>query len=127
MTEFFMPMLPPRTTHQQKQVNWKKKVFYEPAGVKEARSKLTGHLAKHRPEKPLEGPIRLTVKWLYRTKTNKPKYKPTRPDLDNIQKLLMDCMTDLSFWEDDGQVASMIVEKFWVNDKPGIYIKVEEL
>lgn len=127
MINFFMPMLPPRTTYQQKQINWKNKTIYEPAGVREARAKLSGHLAKHRPEQPMEGPIRLTVKWLYRTKTKEPKYKDTRPDIDNIQKLLLDCMTDLGFWKDDGQVASMIVEKFWVRDLPGIYIKVERL
>lgn len=127
MTEFFMPMKPPTATHQMKKVNWSARTFYEPEDVKEARAKLIAHLAPHRPTDPLQGALRLVVKWMYRRNTPEPVYKPTRPDLDNIQKLLMDCMTDLKFWKDDSQVASMIVEKFWVNDLPGIYIRIEEL
>ncbi|WP_252968912.1 RusA family crossover junction endodeoxyribonuclease [Erysipelothrix rhusiopathiae] len=43
-----------------------------------------------------------------------------------MQKLLLDCMTDLGFWNDDAQITSMLVEKMY--DKvPGIYIKIEEL
>ncbi|HFU9554316.1 TPA: RusA family crossover junction endodeoxyribonuclease, partial [Streptococcus agalactiae] len=30
------------------------------------------------------------------------------------------------FWNDDAQVASEIIEKFWA-DTVGIYVKVEEL
>lgn len=125
--EFFMPMRPPTATHQMKKINWKSRAIYEPAGVKDARAKLTAHLAKHRPQKPLTGPIRLIVKWLYRRDITQPIYKPTRPDLDNAQKLLMDCMTDLGFWQDDAQIASMIIEKFWSPGTPGIYIRVESL
>lgn len=50
----------------------------------------------------------------------------TKPDTDNLQKLLKDCMTKLGYWQDDAQVASEIVEKFWA-DTVGIYIKIEEL
>ncbi|WP_236253677.1 RusA family crossover junction endodeoxyribonuclease [Streptococcus mitis] len=54
------------------------------------------------------------------------QYKTTKPDTDNLQKLLKDCMTKLGYWQDDAQVASEIVEKFWA-DTVGIYIKIEEL
>lgn len=54
------------------------------------------------------------------------QYKDTRPDTDNLQKLLKDCMTACGYWRDDAQVASEISEKFWAT-LPGIYIKVEEL
>ena len=46
--------------------------------------------------------------------------------MDNIQKLLMDCMTAVGFWTDDAQVASMVAEKFWA-EVPGIYISITEL
>lgn len=51
-TEFFMPMIPPTATHQEKQVTVKncKPVFYEPPKLKEARAKLTAYLMKHVPE-----------------------------------------------------------------------------
>lgn len=49
--EFFMAMIPPTVTHQEKQVHVVKgrPVFYEPPELKAARQKLMGHLAKHRP------------------------------------------------------------------------------
>lgn len=49
--EFFMPMVPPTVTHQEKQVavvNGKPR-FYEPAELKAARAKLRAHLGRHRP------------------------------------------------------------------------------
>ncbi len=126
--EFFMPMHPPRTTHQQKKVNLKTGRFYEPPELKQARAKLTAHLGKHAPKEKLEGAIRLYVKWCFkRGKTKKDgEYKITRPDTDNLQKLLKDCMTDVGFWKDDAQVACEIVEKFWA-ELPGIYVSVEEI
>ena len=47
-----------------------------------------------------------------------------RPDTDNLQKLLKDCMTAEHFWTDDALVCSEITEKFWA-DTPGIWIHIE--
>ncbi|WP_368652385.1 RusA family crossover junction endodeoxyribonuclease [Ornithinibacillus sp. 4-3] len=130
MTEFFMPMMPPTTTHQQKKVTVRngKPAFYEPEDLKAARAKLTAHLAKHVPDKPIDGSLRLFVKWLFKRsgKHLNGSYKTTKPDLDNSNKLLQDCMTDLGFWKDDSLIVSLITEKFWA-DTPGIYIKIEEV
>ena len=124
-----MPMVPPTATHQEKQVRVVdgKPRFYEPAELRAARSKLTAHLAGHRPERPLEGAVRLVVKWCFpRGRRRDGSYRTTRPDTDNLQKLLKDCMTTVGFWKDDAQVASEIVEKFWA-EVPGIFIAAEEL
>lgn len=127
--EFFMPMIPPTVTHQEKQ--WRvvhgRPVSYDPPEVRAARSKLTASLARFRPEQPLKGPVRLTVKWCFpRGRHKNGEYRTTKPDTDNLQKLLKDCMTAAGFWKDDAQVASEICEKFWAN-LPGIYIAVEEI
>lgn len=128
MIEFFMSMNPPTVTHQEKQVNFKNKTFYEPSELKQARSKLIGHLGKFKPSRKLRGPLRLYVKWCYPMRNSKVdgQYKDTKPDLDNAQKLLQDCMTSVGFWCDDAQIASLICEKFWA-DIPGIYIRVEKI
>lgn len=130
MIEFFMPMVPPSTTHQTKQVTVRngKPVFYEPAELKAARAKLMGHLSKHVPDEEYTGPVRLVTKWLFpMTNTSKHgQYKHTRPDTDNLQKLLKDCMSDVGFWKDDALVVSEVIEKFWA-EVPGIYIKIEEV
>lgn len=124
--EFFLPMIPPTVTHQEKQVNFKNKTFYEPEELKQARSKLMGYLAKHKPIRKYRRMLRLYVKWCYPVRNGHKNgdYKHTKPDLDNAQKLLQDCMTDVGFWKDDAQIASLICEKFWA-DIPGIYIKIE--
>lgn len=127
---FFLPMKPPTITHQQKDIAVVKgkPVVYEPAELKAARSKLMAYLGQHAPAVPLRGAIRLVVKWCFpiTVKHEDGEYKTTRPDTDNLQKLLKDCMTNLGYWKDDAQVASEIVEKFWTK-VPGIYVNVLEL
>lgn len=130
--EFFMPMKkPPTTTHQQKQVTVRngKPVFYEPNDLKAARALLMAHLGQHVPEKKLKGPLMLHVKWLFPLIKGKKdgQWKDTKPDNGNSNKLLEDCLEDLSFFEKgDQQIASLTVQHFWAK-LPGIYIKLEEL
>ena len=131
MIDFFMPMAKvPTTTHQQKQVRVVngKPIFYEPEDLAAARAKLMAHLGKHVPTKKFTKAIRLTSWWCFKTtgKHKNGEYKTTKPDTDNMVKLLKDCMTDLGFWTDDALVASEVIEKYWA-DLPGIYIKIEVL
>lgn len=131
--EFFLSMRkPPTVTHQEKQVRVLngKPVFYEPQELKAARGLLLGSLLKYKPEKPFPAGVRLAVKWLFPPGRHEPgSYRTTRPDTDNLQKLLKDCMTQAGFWKDDAQVASELVEKLWAEDEmhTGIYIRLEEL
>lgn len=127
--EFFLPMLPPTATHQEQAVRVVKgkPVFYDPPAVADARAKLTAYLAGHKPERPMEGAVRLAAKWCFpRGRHGDGEYRITRPDTDNLQKLLKDCMTELKFWKDDAQVACEICEKFWA-EVPGIYVWAEEI
>lgn len=128
--EFFMPMVPPTATHQEKQVRVVKgkPVFYDPPDVVAARAKLMAHLGRHIPPAPLHGAVRLMEKWCFPLCGDHVdgEYYTNKPDVDNVQKLLHDCMTAAHFWKDDAQVASEICEKFWA-EVPGIYICVEEI
>ena len=54
------------------------------------------------------------------------EYKITKPDTDNLVKMVKDVMTDLGYWRDDAQVASEVIEKFWAA-MPGLYVYIEEL
>lgn len=128
-TEFFMAMDPPTVTHQEHKVTVikGKPVFYDPPELKAARQKLTGYLVKHKPRERYECGIRLIVRWCFpRGGYQDGEYRITKPDTDNLQKLLKDCMTLCGFWKDDALVASELCEKFWA-DIPGIYIRIEEL
>ena len=123
--EFFLPIIPPTVTHQQKKVNVikGKPVFYEPPDLVDARQKLTAYLAKHAPVEKFTGPLQLITKWCYPVsgKYQNGQYKTTKPDVDNSVKLFLDCCTAVGFWEDDSLVASLVVEKFYAYI-PGIYV-----
>lgn len=127
--EFFIAMIPPTVTHQEKQVhvmNGKPK-FYEPAELKAARAKLEAHLWQHKPAGKYTGAVELVVKWCFpKGKHPDGAYRISKPDTDNLQKLLKDCMTAVGFWQDDALVCREITEKFWA-EIPGIYIRVTKL
>lgn len=127
--EFFMSMVPPEATYQEHKVAVikGKPVFYDPPEVKAAKQKLTGYLVRHKPRKRYERGVRLITRWCFpRGRHKDGEYRITKPDTDNLQKMLKDCMTMCGFWKDDALVASELTEKFWA-EIPGIYIRIEEL
>lgn len=130
--EIFIKMVPPTVTHQEKR--WRcikgKPVCYEGESLKKARAQIREGLAlfAQRVRVGYIGPCELVVKWCFpcvRGKKNG-SYKASKPDTDNLQKLLKDEMTALGFWRDDCLVASEIVQKFYA-ETPGIYIAIRGL
>lgn len=129
MTEFFMAMVPPTVTHQEKKVTVVrgKPVFYEPAELKAARERLKANLSLHIPDEPYQCGVQLVTKWCFPKGRHKDgEYRITKPDTDNLQKLLKDCMTSCRYWADDALVASEVIEKFWA-EVPGIYVMIRKL
>ena len=127
MMDFFLDIQPTTVTAQEHKVRVVrgKPMFYDTAKLKAARSTFESLLRRHRPATPLEGPVALIVDWHFATKTHKEgTFRVTRPDTDNLQKLLKDCMTRVGFWKDDAQVCREEVTKRWSRQKPGIHIKV---
>lgn len=141
MIEFFMPMIPPTVTQQEHKVTVSRKtgrvVFYDPPELKAARSRFMDQVGRYAPEAPLDGALQLITKWIWPMDQERQEmlavvdpdrfaWKTTKPDTDNLIKLLKDCMTRTGFWKDDAQVASEVTEKFLAN-RPGIYVKVMRL
>lgn len=69
-------------------------------------------------------PIRLAVDYYY--PVNRPKkymgkvlWRTKRPDLDNLTKSIMDCLTDMELWQDDAQVACLMLTKREVDNGNG--------
>ena len=127
----FLLIDPPTVTAQENQVAVvkNKPVFYKPEKLKEAKKIIIKHLMPFKPAKPYEGPIELNVVWLFpkgkRHKHN--EWRITKPDTDNLKKLLKDCMTQVRFWNDDAQVVKEIVEKRWSDEPTGISIQIDTL
>ena len=127
---FWMDMIPPTVTAQEHKVAVikGKPVVYDTPEIKKAKLKLIGHLSKQKPPQTITTACRLLVTWCFPItgKHYNGEYKYTKPDTDNLQKLLKDCMTICGFWKDDALVVSETVEKFWA-DRPGLYIEVLEV
>lgn len=128
--QFFLPMQPPTVTAQMHKLALRgnRPYFYDPPELAAAREKLTAHLARHRPEKPFDGALKLHTIWCFPITGNHVdgEYRISRPDCSNVIKLFEDCMTRLGFWHDDAQIAVSITEKHWAK-LPGIFVRIEEV
>ena len=129
--KFLIPIDPPTATAQEKKIAvvGGKPRTYDPPKVKAAKRLLTHYLMVNRPKRPFEGPLELTVFWLFAAKRPHKdlEWRTTRPDTDNLEKALKDCMTKCGFWKDDAQVVREIVEKRWSKHPVGIFIEVKTL
>ena len=127
---FFMEMVPPTVTAQMRRVSFQggKPHFYKTRALKDAKALFVGELMMHKPDQPLEGPVLLEVSWFFPSKSHKDgEWRTTRPDTDNLQKLLKDCMTEVGYWKDDSQVCLEVISKQWTRERPGIMINVQSL
>lgn len=128
---FFIAMNPPTVTAQEHKVKVVKgkPLFYDTPELKDAKTLLMGHLSANKPSAPIIGALSLQTLWLFpKGKSHQHgEWRVTKPDTDNLQKLLKDCMTKCGFWKDDAQVVRETVEKRWSDEPCGIYIEIEEL
>lgn len=118
---FFVACNPPRATAQQKGafVMAGKVRFFKKARIKQAENDLVSLLRPHVPSTPFDGPLLVTVQFRFPFKKTERKadvargwaYSDTRPDVDNLCKLLFDAMSLLGFWRDDSQIAVMRATK----------------
>ena len=79
-------------------------------------------------EELLTGPVELSLKFVYKVKDKKKHGKPKTsvPDLDNIAKPFIDCMTKTGFWMDDSQIVKLKLEK-WYGCIPMVTVELKEV
>lgn len=129
---FFIPMKVPTKTFQAKKLTVRngKPVLYTPPDLVEIRQRYIAALMPHVPKTaPWEGPIAVRMAFCHGKGT--PPHPPgtpkrTKPDLDNLEKGLADCMTVCGFWQDDSQICLLSLSKSY-EEHEGVFIKVEEL
>lgn len=128
--EFFYPMSKiPTTTAQEKGVNHKTGQFYTKPEVRAVKNQYIAMLMLNRPQRKLEGAIglKITFRFPFDTKhKTEGAWKITKPDTDNMLKLLKDCCTACGYWTDDSQVAVELISKKYSKDS-GIFFHAEEL
>lgn len=124
MIAFKIDMTPPTATAQQKGVFvcGGHAHFFKKPKVRDAEQFLAAMLAPHRPAEPLDGPVYFQARWCYPYRKSEKKSvvnaereipHATRPDLDNLEKNLLDVLTQLQFWHDDAQVFTKSTAKVW--------------
>lgn len=118
----------PKTTAQQKKFSTKTKTFYKTSKIKQSEYLLARALSGRQPRKTYDTPIELSVTWLFpHTKKSKDgERKGTRPDLDNLQKLLQDIMCKLGYYKDDSLITDLKVKKRW-HRHSGLIIEINEV
>lgn len=129
--KMFLLMNPPTVTAQESKVAVvrNKPIIYKPEKIKQAKKELIKHLMPFKPKEQMQGPIELKVVWLFpRGKRHKHfEWRVTKPDTDNLEKMLKDCMTEVGFWKDDALVVSETVYKIWSDEPTGISIELNAL
>ena len=127
MIQFFIPGEPPTATAQQKGYSRHTGKYYKPAELRDAEQKYLAYANQVRPAQPMEGPIKLTVIFIFLAgKSHTPGFpKITKPDTDNMLKALKDSLTRTGFWKDDAQVWNETTAKIWGRE-PGIRVIVSD-
>lgn len=106
-------------------------MFFKNGKAQEAENDFTVLLQPFAPPAPIDAPIRLEVDVVWPWRAGEPQwrralgrvYHTSKPDCSNWIKQMEDCMTKLRYWNDDGQVAILVVSKAW-GDQVGIFARV---
>lgn len=134
--KFKLKMIPPTATAQQKgeRVVGGYIHHYKKKNVAAAEAILRDALLPYVPAEPItDQAVSLDVIWMFPYPKSAKKHRPgwerwkiTRPDTDNLNKLLKDVMTDMGFWKDDALISSEHIRKMYT-DEPGIEIEITEM
>ena len=121
---------------------------YDPATAEGWKSQVAIAARPFVPVARILGPVRVDIHWSFprpqshfRTGKHAGELKPNAPrwhtqgrgknggDRDNLDKAILDALTELRFWKDDGQAcAGELTKKYVVGDElPGAMIRIEEL
>lgn len=95
------------------------------------------------PGEPWLGAIRIRMDWLFDRpkshfgtgrnagflKPSAPVFKTSKPDTDNAEKAILDCLTRLRLWRDDAQVAWVKKIKWYcpIGVRPGMVLTIWEI
>ena len=132
-----LDIVPPTATAQQKGVFVRngRAHFFTKQKVRDAEDFLAAMLAPHAPAEPLRGPVYFQARWCFPYRKSEPKRvtntgreipHTSRPDLDNLEKNLLDVLTRLRFMTDDSLIFTKSTAKVWgPNPYLAIAIKTE--
>lgn len=109
---------------------------FSPGTAESWKSDIASAAREKLPAEPLKGPISLDVTFYFpRPKSHytkkglrpdAPKWHTGKPDRDNLEKAVLDCLTTLRMWDDDAQVCTGCVRKVYNDTQfPGAMIRIQ--
>ncbi len=100
---------------------------YDPGSAEGWKVAIQAAALKVLPDEPLTGPLRVDIRFYFK-RPNKflrkkdsidPVWHTATPDRDNLDKAVMDALTDVGMWGDDKQVCAGEVLKFYCGKSGG--------
>jgi Holliday junction resolvase RusA-like endonuclease len=98
---------------------------------------------KYVPSEPIVGPCRVDCTWVFqrpdshfgtgknegKLRANAPHWHIQTPDRDNLDKTLLDTLTELQFWKNDNVACSGLLNRIWapLGTNSGALITIQEL
>ena len=134
--QIFIPCVPPKATQQGSAMILRRKdgtpfvgKASNSAGAKAKRTLLTLLLC-HAPKRSFEGPTEVEVKLVFPWRKSEPKKNKalgimpmvTKPDLDNLSKMIVDSMADANWFSGGDQQVHLLTLSKWWGDEVGITI-----
>ncbi|MDR3152944.1 MAG: RusA family crossover junction endodeoxyribonuclease [Deltaproteobacteria bacterium] len=99
------------------------RAYKDPGQARDA-ANLVAALLESRPERPIEGPVRVGFEACFTLPKSVPKRRRawmlggfrhvTKPDVDNLGKFLLDCLQEAQYFRDDRQVTQLWGAKRYV-------------
>ena len=132
----FIPCVPPKATHQGSAMILRRRdgtpfvgKASNSAGAKAKKTLLTLLLC-HAPKRSFEGPTEVEVKLVFPWRKSEPKKNRalgimpmvTKPDLDNLSKMIVDSMADANWFSGGDQQVHLLTLSKWWGDEVGITI-----
>lgn len=104
---------------------------------KETKQDFLAMCLNHRPEKPIDKNIKMDLAFHFSRpkshlnakglpKVGAPSYHTSRPDIDNLEKLVMDALNG-TFYKDDSQVCVKRSIKMYTSETPGVHVKISDM
>ena len=136
--QVFIPCVPPKATHQGSAMILRRKdgspfvgKASNSAGAK-AKKTLLVMLCANAPPQPFDGATAVSVDMVFPWRKCEPKYRKekgrvpmtTKPDLDNLAKLVLDVLVDARYLTSDQIISKLAMRKSW-GDEVGITIELE--
>ena len=111
--------------------------MYDPGTAEAWKGCIALAIRDHMPAAPMDGPVRVDLTFLLpRPKRLMRKRDPdgamyctAKPDRDNLDKAVLDCLTEMGMWRDDAQVVDGRLRKMYApkDGRTGVELRITQL